>query len=215
MFLMRKFFRVSLLILPLPCLVSAQSWEVGADAGYGFFRQATVTNGSVTGTTGFAPGVAFGGVLGNQIHSFVGGELRYTFRSDDLQVESGSTKATARGQSHALHYDILLHAAPQKSPIRPFFAIGAGVKFYRGTGNEPPFQPLSNLVVLSHTHEAQPMISAGGGLKIAAGKRAMVRLDFRDYATPTPTSLLATPGSSRIGSWMHDFVFLVGVSSTF
>jgi hypothetical protein len=29
--------------------------------GYGFFRQASVTNGSVTGTTGFAPGFASGG----------------------------------------------------------------------------------------------------------------------------------------------------------
>ena len=210
---MRKLLRVTLLLLP--CLLRAQQWEVGAHGGYGFPRQASVTNGSVSGTTGFAPGFAFGGVLGNQIHSFVGGEVRYTFRSSDLQVKSGGTKATAAGQSHALHYDILIHATAPKSPIRPFAAIGAGVKFYRGTGKEPPFQPLSNLVVLTHTSEAQPLISAGGGVKIAAGKRTLVRLDVRDYVTPLPTSLLATPGSSRAGGWIHDFVFMVGVSTTF
>jgi len=138
---MRKLFRITLLLLPLPCLLPAQQWEVGADGGYGFLRQASVTNGSVSGTTGFAPGFAFGGVLGNQIHSFIGGELRYTFRSEDLQVKSGGTKATAAGQSHALHYDVLIHAAPQDSPIRPFLAAGAGVKFYRCTGAEPAYQP--------------------------------------------------------------------------
>ena len=210
---MRTLLRVTL--LSLPCLLSAQQWEVGASAGYGFLRQASVSNGSVSGTTGFGPGFAAGALLGNQINSWIGGEARYTYRSDDLQVKSGGTKATAAGQSHAIHYDLLLHAAPTKSPIRPFVAIGAGVKIYRGTGTEPAFQPLSNLVLLTHTREAQPLISAGGGVKFAAGKRALIRLDLRDYMTPIPTSLLTAAPGAKISGWMHDFVFLVGVSSTF
>jgi hypothetical protein len=211
----RFFLRCIVLALPMTALLPAQNWEVGADAGYAFFRQAPVTNGSVSGTTGFAPGLVAGALLGNSITHLIGGEVRYTLQLNDLQVKSGSTKATLSGQSHALHYDVLIHAAPRDSPIRPFFAAGAGVKFYRGTGSESAYQPLSNLVVLSHTNEAQPLISLGGGLKIAAGHRALIRFDFRDYMTPIPTSLLATPGSTKISGWMHDFVFLVGVSTTF
>jgi hypothetical protein len=149
------------------------------------------------------------------MNRWVGGEARYTYRVDELRVSSGSVEAKAKAQSHAIHYDVLVHAAKKESPIRPFAAIGAGVKIYRGTGAEPPVQPLSNLVVLTHTREAQPLISAGGGVKMAISHAALLRLDFRDYFTPLPSNLLATPGSTRIGGWMHDFVFLAGISHVF
>jgi len=203
------------LLFALPALSLCQNWEVGASGGYGFLRDVPVTNGAITGKAGFKSGYAFGALLGSQFNRIVGGEIRYTYRADDLRVSSGSTEATSAGRSHALHYDVLIHAARKESPIRPFLAVGAGVKFYQGTGAEPPFQPLSNLVILTHTSEAQPLISAGGGVKIAVSKRALVRLDVRDYATPLPTSLLATPANSKMSGWIHDFVFLFGVSSSF
>jgi len=212
---MRILSRLAIVLLPLPFLLSGQSWEVGGSAGYGAFRDVTATAVSSSGSTGFGPGVTFGGVFGNQINRWVGGEARYTFQEDDLRVSSGSTKATMTGQSHAIHYDVLVHAASKESKIRPFLAAGAGVKFYRGTGAEAAYQPLSNLVVLTHTKEAQPLISVGGGVKFAMSRRAILRLDFRDYMTPLPSSLLAAPPFSRISGWMHDFVFLVGVSTVF
>src|ERR1051325_5837503 len=210
-----RFLHVLTLLLPLPCLMTGQQWEVGGSAGYGLYRDVNVTAGSVTGKTGFAPGVAFGGVIGNQMNRWVGGEARYTFRSDDLRVSSGSVEAKAKAQSHAIHYDVLLHAAKKESPIRPFAAIGAGVKIYRGIGAEPAVQPLSNLVVLTHTREAQPLISAGGGVKFSMSHRTMLRLAARDYFTPVPGNLLSTRGTTRVGGWMHDFVFLVGISTVF
>jgi hypothetical protein len=212
---MRLFIKTLILLAPLPCLLSAQSWEVGASGGYGLYRNKSVTSGSLTGSAGFDSGFAAGALLGNQMNSYVGGEARYTFRKDDLKVSSGSTKATAGAQSHALHYDVLIHGAKKGSPVRPFLAAGAGVKWYRGTGAEPVFQPLSNLVVLTHTSEAQPLVSVGGGVKVSVSKRALFRLDFRDYTTPLPNNLLATPATAKIGGWVHDFVFLAGISSVF
>jgi hypothetical protein len=212
---MRLFTKIITLLLPLPCLLSAQHWEVGGSAGYGFFKQTSVSNGAATGTAGFDSGFAAGGLLGNDMSRYIGGEVRYTYRKDDLQVKSGSTKATAGAQSHALHYDVLIHGTKVGSAIRPFLAAGAGVKIYRGTGAEPSFQPLSNLVVLTHTTEAQPLVSLGGGVKFAVSRRALVRLDLRDYATPLPNNLLAAPNTTKLGGWIHDFVFLVGISSTF
>jgi hypothetical protein len=212
---MRLFSRFAMLLLPLPCLLTGQQWEFGGSAGYGLFRDVKVTAGAASGSAGFASGVAFGALLGNQMSRWVGGETRYTFRRDDLRVSSGSAQATMRAQSHALHYDVLVHGASKESPVRPFLAAGAGVKFYRGTGAETAFQPLTNLVVLTRTREAQPLISLGGGVKISMSGRALLRLDVRDYLTPIPSSLLAVPPNSRISGWMHDFVFLVGVSTVF
>ena len=211
---MRIILRSLILLFPLPCLLLSQQWEVGADGGYGAFRNVPVTAGPVSGSAGFASGYAFGGLLGNEFNRLLAGEIRYTYRADDLRVSSGTTEARAAAQSHALHYDVLIHATSLESKIRPFLAAGAGVKFYRGTGAEPAFQPLSNLAVLSHTTEAQPLISVGGGVKFQVTRRTLVRADFRDYVTPTPTNLLATPGG-KIGGWTHDFVFLFGVSRVF
>src|SRR5690349_12913554 len=123
------FSRVLTVCLPFSCLLSGQSWEVGGSAGYGLHRDLNVSAGSATGKVGFDPGVAFGAVLGNQVNRWVAGEARYTYRSDDLKVSSGSTRFKAGAQSHALHYDVLLQATSRESAVRPFLAAGAGVKF--------------------------------------------------------------------------------------
>jgi hypothetical protein len=212
---MRSFLKVCLMLSPLAGGLWAQHWEVGGSAGYGLYRDVSVNNGSLSGKTGFQSGIAFGGVFGNQTTRLIGGEARYTYRSNDMHVSSGSTKATAGAQSHAIHYDVLVHAASSDAAVRPFAAIGGGVKYFRGTGNEAPFQPLSNLVALTRTSEAQPLISAGGGVKFRISPRALVRVDFRDYMTPFPSSLLALPANSRASGWMHDFVVMVGISGLF
>jgi hypothetical protein len=211
---MTTILRSVILLLPLPCFLLGQSWEVGAAGGYGFSRDVTVTAGSTTGKTGFSPGYTFGGLLGNEISRHFGGEVRYTYQADDIRVSFGSAEAKARARSQTLHYDVLVHATSRESAIRPFLAAGAGVKVYQGTGVEPAFQPLSNLVILSHTNEAQPVISAGGGVKFKVSHRALFRVDFRDYATPVPRNLLAAPPGSKVSGWIHDFVFLFGVSTT-
>jgi hypothetical protein len=114
-----------------------------------------------------------------------------------------------------VHYDLLIHAAPTEAMARPFVAIGGGIKYYRGTGVEAPFQPLSSLVVLTRTSEVQPLVSAGAGVKLPISRRALIRLDFRDYMTPFPSSLLALPPNSRAKGWVHDFVLMVGISGIF
>ncbi len=212
---MRKLLRAALILLPLQCVVFGQHWEVGVAGGYGFLRDVPVTAGTVSGTAGMAPGMAAGALLGNQISRFVGGEVRYTYQADDLRVTAGSVTAKATAQTHAIHYDVLIHATNKDARVRPFLAAGAGVKLYRGTGTEPAYQPLSNLVLLTHTNEAKPLVSFGGGIKVSVSPRVLFRIDVRDYATPVPSNLLATPPGSKMSGWMHDFVFLVGISSVF
>jgi len=211
---MRRVSKALTVLFLLPAGLLAQHWEVGASGGYSFFSDMKVTAGAASGTTGFGPGPVFGGVLANALNSRFAGEIRYAFIKDEMRVSSGSSRATATSQSHALHYDVLIHATNAESSFRPFLALGAGIKMFRGTGDEPSYQPLSNLIVLTHASQTVPLISAGGGIKIPVSKRALVRMDIRDYISPVPDKLLATP-SGTIGGWTHNIVVQFGVSTIF
>jgi hypothetical protein len=212
---MKTLCKVTLLSIALACILAAQNWEVGAGGGYGFPRNVNVSAGGAAGSAGFESGAAVTALFGNRVNRFVSGEVRYTYRFGDLQVASGGARATASAESHALHYDVLVHPSVKESRVQPFLAAGAGVRFYRGTGAELAYQPLSNFVVFSRTQEAQPLLSFGGGLKVPLSHRALFRLDFRNYATPVPTSVLAVPPNSHIDGWLHDFVCMAGISTVF
>ena len=149
------------------------------------------------------------------MYDHLGGEFRYTYRKSDLKVTSGSASAKFRGDSHAAHYDLLFHLRPRESKVRPFFAIGGGLKVYRGTDVESSRQTLSNLAVLTHTQEVKPLLSVGAGVRKKLGRAAALRLDFRDYITPFPKQVIAPGPGARIGGWVHDFVGLVGLSVLF
>ncbi len=192
----------------------AQQWEIGGAAGFGLPREAGVSGPSIAGNAGFSNGVAFGAVAGNNMYGRLGGEARYTYRASDLKLTAAGQSVGLNGEAHAIHYDLLLHAAPAKAIVRPFLAGGAGVKLFRGTGTERSFQPLSEIAVLSRTSEAKPLVSVGGGVKIALSDHALVRFDLRDYASPFPEKLIAPRRGVNLNGWLHDFVFLVGISLT-
>jgi hypothetical protein len=205
----------SMLLLPaLAVAQEAMQWEVGAGGGYAFSKKVDVRAGAVSGSAGFASNYAVSGLFGNNTYKFVGGEVRYTYRQDALTVSSGGTKATMTGDSHAFHYDVLFHAAPREAVVRPFLAVGGGVKFYRGTGPSQAYQPLSNLILLTHTSELRPLITAGGGIKFRVSRHALIRFDVRDYITPYPNKVL-TVFNSKASGWIHDIAFLAGVSTAF
>ena len=52
-------------------------------------------------------------------------------------------------------------------------------------------------------------------LSFLTGDRWVLRLDFRDYATPFPTKLIAPPKTAAVHGWLQDFVPTVGVDWTF
>ena len=92
-----------------------EKFEIGGAAGYGLYKNRTITRGSATADAGFRSGLLFGIVAGNDMHRLVGGEVRYTRRDNDLKLSSGGTDATFSGEAHILHYDMLIHAAPRES----------------------------------------------------------------------------------------------------
>jgi hypothetical protein len=74
---------------------------------------------------------------------------------------------------------------------------------------------LSNLVILTHTSQALPVISAGAGVKIPVSRRSLVRIDVRDYISPFPDQVLAAPPAATTGGWTHHLVAQLGVSAVF
>lgn len=195
--------------------VFAQHWEVGGLAGGSFYTKKTVTSPAGTGDVGFKNSFAAGGLVGNDMYNYVGGELRYEYVRGPLMVKSGGTEATMSGEAHAIHYDFLIYATKRGSYIRPFVAAGGGVKYFRGTGADVVFQPLNRLALLTRTGEAKGLGSVGGGVKVKISEHLGLRVEFRDFITPFPKKVIAPSiGASISGGIIHDFVPMVGITYT-
>jgi hypothetical protein len=193
----------------------AEQWEVGVAGGFGKYRGANVVSPAGTAAVSFPAQAAGSVVIGDNLYRRIGGEFRYTYRDGDLTVKAGGQEGSLEGRSHALHYDFLIHAGSKEARIRPFVAAGAGIKVYQGVGKESAFQPLSQFVLLTKTDQFEPLISFGGGVKFAVAKHALIRVDFRDYVTPTPNHIFVPAARGSVQGWLHDFVPMAGVSFVF
>jgi hypothetical protein len=195
--------------------VLGQQWEVGAMGGGGFYLNNTVQAARGSADVGFKPGYSAGGWLGHNATGRFGGEIRYLFERNDMKLSSGGNQFSFGSNSHTVHYDLLIYTNSREDRIRPYFAIGGGIKQYVGTGVERAFQPLGEFAILTRTNQWRPVVSAGAGVKVAFGSRATFRVEFRDYATPFPKDvILPTPGS-KISGWVHNFMPLFGLSYVF
>ncbi len=202
-----------LMIAAAPLL--AQVGEVGGGVGGSIYLNNKVQGASGSADAGHRQGFAVSGWIGHNSARYLGGEIRYTFEKNDLKVASGGSNVAFRGQSHAIQYDVLVYSKPREAAVRPYVVVGGGVKGYYGTGTESAFQPLSNFAILTKTHEWRPLVAAGGGVKVAVGSNASLRVEFRDYITPFPKEVIAPGPGAKISGWVHNFVPLVGFSVTF
>ena len=210
---MKRFVSVMFLVpLALAPAALAQSWEVGFAGGGSFYTSQTVQNPAGNGSAGLGNGFGASAWLGNSSGNVIGGELRYDYEHSDLHLSSAGTSVNFGGMTNAIHYDFMLHFAPSEAHVRPFIAAGAGTKFFSGTGTEQPYQPLSNVALLTKTTQFEPVISIGGGLKVGLTKSTMLRLEVHDYLSPFPTKVIAPSAGSKIGGWLQDIVVSAGLS---
>jgi hypothetical protein len=117
--------------------------------------------------------------------------------------------------SHASHYDLLYHPARKRSKVQPFVAAGAGVKLYRGTGQQQAYQPLHEFAYLTQTDDLRPLITAGGGIKYRISEHLVFRAEILDYITPFPNKVITPAPGAKIGAWLQDFVPMFGLAFTF
>ncbi len=208
-----SFVLTSLLALGVPAM--AQRWEFGAGAAGTFYTSKDVSTASLKAKAGFNNGWGASAWLGNDMHPFIGGEIRYLYQHNSMKLESGGTRYEFGGRSQTITYDFLLHAAPRGSKIRPFIAGGAGFRGYTGTGTEIPVQPLNAFAYLTKTTQWVPVVDFGGGIKFHPTKRTTFRAEFRDYMSPVPDNVIAAAPGAKLDGWFHNFVALFGVSVLF
>lgn len=198
--------RVAAFILLLAAAAAGQTWEAGVLAGYGVYaNRPTITSPNGSAEAGLGNGPVAGAYLIQNLYRYVSGEIRYAFQRGDLSLSSGSRRATFGGDSHAVHYDWLVYTAPREAKLRPFFAVGAGFKLYRGTGTEVLVQPLEEVALLTRTSEWKPLVSAGAGVAWTVAPWARIRVEFRDYMTPFPRRVIEPISGGGTG-WVHDLV---------
>jgi outer membrane protein W len=192
----------------------AQKWEVGGGVGGGFYTSQDVTSPAGSASAKLQTGLAGGVWLGNNGSGHWSGELRYEYQMGNLALSSGGTTATFGAHTQQFHYDVMWHATPSESRIRPFVEAGAGIKLYQGTGAQVAYQPLSNFALLTQQQDLRPLVSAGGGVKFQISQHVQLRVDVHDYATPFPKNVITPNSGAKVGGWLMDFVPMVGISYT-
>src|SRR6266498_1256572 len=88
--------------------LGAQQWELGAFGGLGFPQDVSVSGRSGAATAGFDSDAAWGVLAALDRTKYIGGEVRYTHRKQNLRVSSGPSSVSFSGDAHAIHYDFLV-----------------------------------------------------------------------------------------------------------
>ncbi len=190
----------------------AGEYELGVAGGGHFMRQAMVNAPAGTADAGIKSGAVASAIAGQRLYKNLTGEVRYTYLQGALKLASGGSETTFGADTHAIHYDFLIHPYKDEAKVQPFAAAGAGVRVFRGTGRETAYQPLNQFAYLTKTNEWKPLISVGGGIRAKLAPKVSLRVDFRDYITPFPKNVIAPGRGATIKGWLHDFVPVVGIS---
>jgi hypothetical protein len=199
-----------LALAALPAL--AQTWEIGGAAGFGFYRDATLTGPDSTGRAGFGPRFALGALAGKSLGEHFAIEGRYTFQDGDLEIVSHGAQANLDGDASAFLAELAYSPRPRHARLRPFLAAGGGLKLLRGTDPVPATEPLTDLALLHRATQAVGLCTFGGGLKLHVASHWWLRLDLRDYLTPFPNQVISADPGVRLPARLHDFVPTLGIS---
>ncbi len=212
--------RVTWRILSAACLAAAvcsaqPHYELGGAIGYGVYRDVRVNSGFGDATVGIRNRFVAGAVLCEDLYEHVSGEIRYLYQDGDPFLSTGSRRANIQGQSHAFHYDLLLHPRPREARFRPFLAAGVGAKYYRTTGPEPNPQPAPQIADLVKTNQWRWLVTVGAGVKYRVSDHIILRGDFRDYITPFPTALFVPTTGGTDRGLFQQFTPTFGLSYSF
>ena len=193
----------------------AQTWELGAGVGYGSYRNGTITSPGGTADAGVRNRYVVTGVVNQEMSDRIAGEVRYVFQAGENFLSSGSTQGQVLAQSHAVHYDILVHLAPRDHRIRPFVAGGIGAKFYETTGSTPVPQPLPRVASLTNQSQWRAVYVFGGGVRVRVKDHLILRADLRDYLTAFPVKLFSPVANATTQGLFHQITPMVGLGYSF
>jgi outer membrane protein W len=193
-----------------------QKWEFGGGAGTGFYTSQTVTHTTAGNASAkIGSGLSATAWLANSTSDRWSGEIRYDYQRGDLKLSSGGANASFGAQAHTIQYDVHFHFAPREAQIRPFVAVGGGVKMFQGTGTEVAAQPLSRIALLTKATDLRPVVSVGAGIKARLGERWNLRAGVWNSMTPFPNKVIVPNSGSSVGGWLFNFTPMVGLGYMF
>jgi opacity protein-like surface antigen len=204
-----------LAMLVLASAALAQQYEIGANIGYGFYRNGTIFSDTGTVQAGIRNRFAAGIMLGDDFLNYVSAEFRYLYHDGHPFLQAPGVKSDIQGQSDALTGELLFHFKPRERRLRPFLAGGLGAKEYIVAGPEPFPQPVPQIASLTANDVWKVVFSAGGGVKFRLIPHLVLRAEFRDYLTTFPRQQIVPAPHNTARGIFEQFTPFFGVSYTF
>ncbi|MGA2721216.1 MAG: outer membrane beta-barrel protein [Bryobacteraceae bacterium] len=192
-----------------------QQYEIGANVGYGFYRNGTIYSASETAQAGIRNRFAAGIILGDEFSNYVSAEFRYLYQDGHPFLQAPGVKSDIQGQSDALTVELLFHFKTREHRLRPFVAGGSGAKEYVIAGPEPFPQPIPQIASLTANDVWKVVFSVGGGVKLRLLPHMLLRAEFRDYLTTFPRQQIVPALHNTARGVFEQFTPLFGVSYTF
>jgi opacity protein-like surface antigen len=192
-----------------------QQYELGADIGYGFYRNGAIYSATGKAEAGIRNRFAAGILLGDEFSQYVSAEFRYLYHDGHPYLEAPGVKSDIQGQSDALTGELLFHFKTREHRWRPFLAGGAGAKGYIIAGPEPFPQPIPQIASLTTNDVWKVVFSAGGGVKFRLIEHMLLRAEFRDYLTTFPRQQIVPAPHNTARGIFEQFTPLFGVSYAF
>ena len=192
-----------------------QQYEIGANVGYGFYRNGTIYSASETAQAGIRNRFAAGIILGDEFSNYVSAEFRYLYQDGHPFLQAPGVKSDIQGQSDALTVELLFHFKTREHRLRPFVAGGSGAKEYVIAGPEPFPQPIPQIASLTTNDVWKVVFSAGGGVRFRLLPHMFLRAEFRDYLTTFPRQQIVPAPHNTARGIFEQFTPLFGVSYAF
>jgi len=193
----------------------AQQYEIGADIGYGIYRNGTIFSATETVDAGIRNRFAAGIVFGDEFSEYVSAEFHYLYHDGHPFLQGTGVKADIQGNSDALTYDLLFHFKKRGERWRPYLDGGAGAKEYVIAGPAPFPQPIPQVASLTTNDVWKVVFSAGGGITYRPMPHMLLRAEFRDYLTTFPRQQIVPAPHNTARGIFQQFTPLFGASYTF
>ncbi len=192
-----------------------QQREIGADIGYGFYRNGTIYSATESVQAGIRNRFAAGIDLGYEFSNYVSGQFCYLYHDGHPFVQGAGVKADIQGQSHAMTLELVFHFKPRDHRLRPFVAGGVGAKDYVIAGPAPFPQPVPDIAILTTNDVWKTVFSVGGGVTYLLRPHVLLRAEFRDYLTTFPRQQIVPAPHNTARGVFQQFTPLFGVSYIF
>jgi hypothetical protein len=205
----------AVLLLLVAGTAFGQQYEVGADVGYGLYRNGSIYSASGTLQAGIRNRFAAGILLGDEFSQYVSAEFRYLYQDGHPFLQGLGVKSDIQGQSDTLTGELVFHFKPRGHRWRPFVAGGVGAKDYIIAGPEPFPQPIPQIASLTANDVWKVVFSVGGGVKLRLSDHVLLRAEFRDYLTTFPRQQIVPAPHNTARGIFEQFTPLFGVSYSF